>query len=279
MANLWNRFKRFIKGSAHDTLDSLENVESTSKQIVREIDEKVQSAQSSLIKAESRMMLVQDDFARAQKDSEKWNADAVRAVAAGKRDLALQCAAKAQEANAQAEMFKSELVTLEDSVDALRKQIDDAYRDRNAVATDVTIMQTQMHVANAAADAAEAIAAVNTNDQLSEIGALRRRVNEKSAEARAKVASNERRSGNDLNKQLRELDSQSNDDYLNNLMRTNASISAAQVATPAIIDTGYASPSSNCYTSSHSDAGSSRSSSSSCDSGGGCSSGGGGDCG
>lgn len=225
MAGFWTRVKRFVTGTAHEALDSVENVETTSKQIVREIDEKVENAERSLNKAEARMMLVQDDCERARKDVEKWNNDAVRANNKGNRDLALQCVQRAKEAQRQVDVFEAELVTLEESVASLRNQIDEAYRDRNAVATDVTIMQTQMHVANAAAQAAEAVAAVNTNDQLSEIGAMRRRVQEKSAEARAKIATNERRSGKDLDKQLRDLDTDSNEDYLANLISSTSASS------------------------------------------------------
>lgn len=234
MSGLWNRFKRFVTGNAHAALDNVENVETTSKQIVREIDEKVKNAENSLNKAEARMMLVQDDCSRAKKEVEKWNGDAVRANNAGKRDLAMQCVQRAKEAQRQVDVFAAELVALEESIASLRDQIDEAYRDRNAVATDITIMQTQMHVANAAAEAAEAVASVNTNDQLSEIGNLRRRVQEKSAEAKAKINTNERRSGKDLDKQLRDLDSQTDDDYLNSLLATPTAASAVSQPTVCI---------------------------------------------
>ncbi len=220
MSGLWNRFKRFVTGNAHAALDNVENVETTSKQIVREIDEKVKNAENSLNKAEARMMLVQDDCNRAKKEVEKWNGDAVRANNAGKRDLAMQCVQRAKEAQRQVDVFAAELVTLEESIASLRDQIDEAYRDRNAVATDITIMQTQMHVANAAAEAAEAVASVNTNDQMSEIGAMKRRVQEQTAQAKAKVQSNERRSGKDLNRQVADLNSSSNEDYLQSLLGT-----------------------------------------------------------
>ena len=91
-----------------------------------------------------------------------------------------------------------------------------------------------MHVANAAAEAAEAVASVNTNDQLSEIGNLRRRVQEKSAEAKAKINTNERRSGKDLDKQLRDLDSQTDDDYLNSLLATSTAASAVSQPTVCV---------------------------------------------
>lgn len=285
MSGLWNRFKRFVTGNAHAALDGVENVETTSKQIVREIDEKVKSAEDSLNKAEARMMLVQDDCKRARNEVEKWNNDAIRASNKGNKILAMQCVQRAKEAQRKVDVFEAELVTLEESVAKLRDQIDEAYRDRNAVATDVTIMQTQMHVANAAAQAADAVAAVNTNDQLNEIGSMRRRVQEKTAEARAKIATNERRTGKDLDKQLRDLEDDSDDEYLARLMRQNndvnvASIAADTTVAPTVVhqhhhvhttSNDYCAPShsSNSYsdTSSSSCSGSNSGSSSSC---GGC---------
>ena len=290
MSGLWNRFKRFVTGNAHAALDNVENVETTSKQIVREIDEKVKNAENSLNKAEARMMLVQDDCNRARGEVEKWNNDAIRASNKGNKDLALQCVQRAKEAQRKVDVFQAELVTLEESVAKLRDQIDEAYRDRNVVATDVTIMQTQMHVANAAAQAADAVASVNTNDQLNEIGSMKRRVQEKTAEARAKIATNERRTGKDLDKQLRELEDSSDDDYLSKLLGNNAavvqSVSApAETFIPATVTHNHThnhphTHSTHDYTPSSysSDSGSSSSSGSDGGSCGGGSGGGGGDC-
>lgn len=42
--SLWQKIKRLVSGNAHDALDSMEDVGTASRQIVREMDEKLQSA-------------------------------------------------------------------------------------------------------------------------------------------------------------------------------------------------------------------------------------------
>jgi hypothetical protein len=129
------------------------------------------------------------------------------------------------------------------------------------------------------------VASVNTNDQLNEIGSMKRRVQEKTAEARAKISTNERRTGKDLDKQLRELEDSSDDDYLSKLLGSNAvaeSVSApVQTFTPAAVTHSHThnhTHSTHDYTPS-SYSGDSGSSSSSGSDGGSCGGGsGGGDC-
>ncbi|WP_288980211.1 hypothetical protein [uncultured Flavobacterium sp.] len=42
--SLWQKIKRLVSGNAHDALDSMEDVGTASRQIAREMDEKLQAA-------------------------------------------------------------------------------------------------------------------------------------------------------------------------------------------------------------------------------------------
>ena len=216
--NLWQKIKRLVSGNAHDALDSMEDVGTASRQIVREMDEKLQAAEAGLITAESRLILLQNDLDTAIDEVNKWNRNAVEAKNKNKNDLALQCVQKAKEAQLKADAFSAEIENLNESVIGLQKQIDDAYKDRSSVATDLTIMETKMHVANATSEAASAVAQISSSNHGGQIAQMKRKVEEKSAHSKAVVQLNQKRQGTDIERQLRELSATSDEDYLENLM-------------------------------------------------------------
>lgn len=203
--SLWQKIKRLVSGNAHDALDSMEDVGTASRQIVREMDEKLQAAESGLLTAESRLILLQNDLDTAIDEVNKWNRNAVDAQTKNKKDLALQCVQKAKEAQLKADAFSAEIENLNESVLGLQKQIDDAYKDRSSVATDLTIMETKMHVANATSEAASAVAQISSSNHGGQIAQMKRKVEEKAAHSKAVVQLNQKRQGTDIERQLREL--------------------------------------------------------------------------
>ncbi len=216
--SLWQKIKRLVSGNAHDVLDSMEDVGTASRQIVREMDEKLQAAESGLLTAESRLILLQNDLDTAIDEVNRWNRNAVDAQTKNKKDLALQCVQKAKEAQLKADAFSAEIENLNESVLGLQKQIDDAYKDRSSVATDLTIMETKMHVANATSEAASAVAQISSSNHGGQIAQMKRRVEEKAAHSKAVVQLNQKRQGTDIERQLRELSATSDEDYLASLM-------------------------------------------------------------
>ena len=216
--SLWQKIKRLVSGNAHDALDSMEDVGTASRQIVREMDEKLQAAEAGLITAESRLILLQNDLDTAIDEVNKWNRNAVEAKTKNKNDLALQCVQKAKEAQLKADAFSAEIENLNESVIGLQKQIDDAYKDRSSVATDLTIMETKMHVANATSEAASAVAQISSSNHGGQIAQMKRRVEEKAAHSKAVVQLNQKRQGADIERQLRDLNATSDEDYLASLM-------------------------------------------------------------
>lgn len=216
--SLWQKIKRLVSGNAHDALDSMEDVGTASRQIVREMDEKLQAAESGLLTAESRLILLQNDLDTAIDEVNKWNRNAVEAKTKNKNDLALQCVQKAKEAQLKADAFSAEIENLNESVIGLQKQIDDAYKDRSSVATDLTIMETKMHVANATSEAASAVAQISSSNHGGQIAQMKRRVEEKAAHSKAVVQLNQKRQGADIERQLRDLNATSDEDYLASLM-------------------------------------------------------------
>lgn len=288
--SLWQKIKRLVSGNAHDALDSMEDVGTASRQIVREMDEKLQAAESGLLTAESRLILLQNDLDTAIDEVNKWNRNAVEAKTKNKNDLALQCVQKAKEAQLKADAFSAEIENLNESVIGLQKQIDDAYKDRSSVATDLTIMETKMHVANATSEAASAVAQISSSNHGGQIAQMKRRVEEKAAHSKAVVQLNQKRQGTDIERQLRELSATSDEDYLENLMslsvpkQNNVDVEVLKQETPketfkptAAVSFHDASVIHNHHhyhhNNSHSDHGSSSSHSSSSDCGGSSSSG------
>lgn len=220
--SLWAKIKSFVTGNAHDALDSMQDVGTESRQIVREMDEKLKEAESGLLTAQSRLFILQDDIEKATKEVNKWNASAVEAASKGKQDLAMQCVQKAKQAQLIVDGFSVEMESLNESIDVLQRQIDEAYKDRGTVATDLVVMETKIHVANATAQAATAVSDLNSANTSSRVGAIRKKAQESSAMSRAIVERNQTRQGTNLDRQLRELNQSSDQEYLDSLMQLNA---------------------------------------------------------
>ena len=75
-----------------------------------------------------------------------------------------------------------------------------------------------MHVANATSEAASAVAQISSSNHGGQIAQMKRRVEEKAAHSKAVVQLNQKRQGADIERQLRDLNATSDEDYLENLM-------------------------------------------------------------
>ncbi len=209
-----SRIKRLFTAEAHNAIDNVEDPSVMANQIIREMDEKIDAGNDALINVEARLLLVRADQAKALEQVNRWKTGAVKANSSGDIELAKQAAIRSQDTQAQHDGFKKEADSLEERVVKLRQQIEDAVRARGTAVSNVSVMQTQAHVARAAQSAAEAVAGANMDDQMSELGRMQRKIQEQAAQAEASIAANERRSGTDIDRQLDNLNRQNADGAL-----------------------------------------------------------------
>jgi phage shock protein A len=212
--SLWKRIGRVLTGKAHQVVEDLEDPSLIADQILREMDEKIRIANSGLIEVNARLNLVEADEQSAVNNVVKWEDGARSAAANGQKDLALKCAERAKASRSEADAFKAQREMLEAEVKRLQGQIDDAYAQRNKAVSNVQVMKTQLNVAQATQKVAEAVSGANMSDQLSDLGAMQRKVQEQTAKAQAAAEENDRKSGADIERQLEKLNEKSAEDTL-----------------------------------------------------------------
>lgn len=218
MASFWKKVGRIIAGKANDAVDELGDPATVGNQIIREMDDKIRKAEDALQDTVARQELVRADSESLQEEITKFTNAAREANAQGNKELAIKCADKVQALKAKKAGFDSELVTLEQAVENLNAQIETALDKRSQAATDVSVMSTQYEVAKAQRDVVNAVSELNTGDQLSDLGALKRKSEKMASEAKAATIVADKRSGDDLLGQVNKLTKKSGEDALAELL-------------------------------------------------------------
>lgn len=211
---LFGRIGQIFSGKAHDAVDAVEDPSSLGRQIIRQLDEKINDAQVAFNKVQGQLFLIQDDLDKAKEAVEKWSAATLKADQQGKQDLVLECIERLQEAEANVASYQTQYDTVKASADALEDQLDQLNKERNKSANQVRVMQTTVEVAEAQSVVADAMVSADTTGLTNDLGRLQRKVDEQSANARAQIATQQRKSGDDILNQLDEIGKESTSDVL-----------------------------------------------------------------
>lgn len=202
MAGLFARLGSIFTGKANDVVDSMEDPSSLGRQIIRDLDEKISTAQNSFEQVQGQLFLIIDDLDKAKANVEKWSASVLKA--SDKNDTALlsECVERLQDAEAETKALQEQHDSVKVSADALEDQIDNLNKERNKSSNTVRVMQTQSEVAKAQGAVADALVSSNIDGLTNDLGRLQRKVDEQSAVARAQIASQKQRGGDDLLERL-----------------------------------------------------------------------------
>lgn len=202
MAGLFARLGSIFTGKANDVVDSMEDPSSLGRQIIRDLDEKISTAQNSFEQVQGQLFLIIDDLDKAKTNVEKWSAAVLKA--SDKNDTALlsECVERLQDAEAETKALQEQHDRVKVSADALEDQIDNLNKERNKSSNTVRVMQTQSEVAKAQGAVADALVSSNIDGLTNDLGRLQRKVDEQSAVARAQIASQKQRGGDDLLERL-----------------------------------------------------------------------------
>lgn len=202
MAGLFARLGSIFTGKANDVVDSMEDPSSLGRQIIRDLDEKISTAQNSFEQVQGQLFLIIDDLDKAKTNVEKWSAAVLKA--SDKNDTALlsECVERLQDAEAETKALQEQHDSVKVSADALEDQIYNLNKERNKSSNTVRVMQTQSEVAKAQGAVADALVSSNIDGLTNDLGRLQRKVDEQSAVARAQIASQKQRGGDDLLERL-----------------------------------------------------------------------------
>lgn len=202
MAGLFARLGSIFTGKANDVVDSMEDPSSLGRQIIRDLDEKISTAQNSFEQVQGQLFLIIDDLDKAKANVEKWSAAVLKASDKNDTVLLNECVERLQDAEAETKALQEQHDSVKVSADALEDQIDNLNKERNKSSNTVRVMQTQSEVAKAQGAVADALVSSNIDGLTNDLGRLQRKVDEQSAVARAQIASQKHRGGDDLLERL-----------------------------------------------------------------------------
>lgn len=123
--SILDRISRLLAGTANDALDKLADPGRDARQIVRELDDQIGKANSSLLDAEAEYVLLRGKKDAADADASKWQGSAERALSGGDEGLARECLAKVEQAEKLASGYSATVADFEKTLADLRTRIQD----------------------------------------------------------------------------------------------------------------------------------------------------------
>lgn len=184
--SLWKLIRRIISfffGTAHAAMDELENTEIMSKQLLREIDEKVSVAREAFRDLVAQRELMESDVKTQSANLAKWEDALIRAES--KPELLPEVAAKVSEAQGLYDQYKAALDELNGQVAEVEADIADLMKQRTDVANTIQVLQAQAKVAKAQTKVASATASFNIGEEKARLAEMTRKVREQQAKATA----------------------------------------------------------------------------------------------
>lgn len=219
--DLFSRSGRVAKGQINKGMDALEDAtfESTLKQSVRDMKEELNRVIRASAEAMSNYNRLEAEYNRYQKQSGDWEERAVKALEAGKEDLAKKALGKKAEMLKQVDSLAPGVEKARQTTEMLKKQVNDLKRKIEEAERMAGTLIARKNAAKAQKKVAQAIAGVGSgNNAFQAIKNMEESVarDEAAAQAYEELAVDE---GSDLAKEFEELDTDSVDDELEALKK------------------------------------------------------------
>ncbi|MDO3615373.1 PspA/IM30 family protein [Ralstonia pseudosolanacearum] len=164
--SILDRIGRILAGTANDAIDKLAEPGRDARQIVRELEDQIEKANSSLLDAEAEHEVLRGKLDKADADAAKWQGSAERAMAAGDEGLARECLVKVEEAETVAKGYAATVENFEKTLTDLRARIQDLKHRKDNYAQRTDLIEARSHVARAQETAAAAIGDVGSTRNL-----------------------------------------------------------------------------------------------------------------
>lgn len=206
---MFDRIVRIFKAVLESIVGLIEkkNPIMLANQIVVDMDAKIKTADNAKFEIEARLAIIEDDAKKMRSEATRFENAAIAADAAGDEGLARECAEKYAEFNEKATGLEEQAAELQESVDALSAEIEEAYKNRSQAETQVKLISTQHHVGDAQEAVADALASIDLNDSTSALAKISEDANMKKGRSKAKIAASKKRSGADLEDRVKKLTS------------------------------------------------------------------------
>ena len=203
--SLLNTISRTIKGLLNDAAESVQDPSRDARQIVRELDGSIGTAENSLIEIEAQVSTQQSKRDLAIEKAAKYADGAKRALQAGNEPLAREALAAQASAETERDALNGELAKLEPSLEQLRGQIAEMRTRRNDLQSRSNILSAKQEIAKAKDTAATALGGIGGKNLAEDFNKLEEKVNLENARSDARLNSADQSSGKALDDQLAAL--------------------------------------------------------------------------
>jgi len=128
--DFFGRTSRVVRGQVNKGVDALEDAtfESTLRQSVKDMKVELARVVRASAEAMSNMNRLEAEYDKNVKQSQEWETRAMKALEAGKEDLAKKALTKKQEAEAQMSSLSPSRDKAHETTDVLKKQVGDLKR-------------------------------------------------------------------------------------------------------------------------------------------------------
>jgi len=120
---IMDRLSRLLRANVNDALDRAEDPEKMLNQILRDMQDNIQTAREQVASMIAQEKLLDADLHEAQKLSGEWQEKARRAVAAGKDDLAREALRRKHDNDENARVYLTQHEAQTQTVQNLKKQL------------------------------------------------------------------------------------------------------------------------------------------------------------
>lgn len=208
------KISRTISGLLNDAAESTSDAGRDARQIVREMEEKIQEVENAVLNVKAEHNIMQQKQEKQAAEVTKWANAATKAVAAGDNGLARECLEKKATANDALSLTNASLDKFGPTVKSLTDQLAKlrAKKDEMAGRTDMIAARSSM--AEAQETAATVISGIGGSGAAEDFEKLENDVAKKEARAQAAMGMANDASGQDLEDRVSALGSTSIDDEL-----------------------------------------------------------------
>jgi phage shock protein A len=203
--SLLNTISRTLKGLLNDAAESVQDPSRDARQIVRELDGSIGTAENSLIEIEAQVSTQRSKRDLAAEKAAKYADGAKRALQSGNEALAREALSAQASAETERDALDAELAKLEPSLVQLKTQMGEMRGRRNDLQSRSSILSAKQEIAKAKDTAASALGGIGGQNLSEDFNKLEEKVNLSNARSDARLNSADQNSGKALDDQLAAL--------------------------------------------------------------------------
>lgn len=157
--SLFEKILHGVKGAANDAVEAHQNLGTSARQSVRDLDEQLQKAEEALVDVRAEAEVLKGKREKAAAEVARWLAAATKA--AGKDDgLARECLAKKKTAADQLSVIDAEIAKFTPMVQGIERRISEMRAQKDALSNQADLISVRSEVADVEMRAAAVLGGV-----------------------------------------------------------------------------------------------------------------------